>query len=86
MSSQLFVPAFEENSHLDPKRTLYWYLKKTEFLRKNSDGTIFLVLNKPHHAVSTQTISNWIVKTIKTAYDDKNMKVKAHSIRAIGPS
>ena len=65
--SKIFVPAFEENYRLDPKRALYWYLKKTQLLRVSSDGTverkIFLALNKPHQAVSTQTISNWIVQT-----------------------
>lgn len=88
--SQIFVPAFQENYRLDPKRALYWYLKKTQFLRKGSDGIsekkIFLALNKPHQAVSTQTISNWIVQTIKMAYQDKCLKVKAHSTRALGPT
>ena len=88
--SKIFVPAFEENYRLDPKRALYWYLKKTQLLRVSSDGTverkIFLALNKPHQAVSTQTISNWIVQTIRMAYDDQKLKVKAHSTRAIGPS
>ena len=36
--------------------------------------------------MSTRTISNWIVQTIRMAYDDQNLKVKAHSTRAIGPS
>ena len=75
---------------MDPKRALYWYLKKTQFLRIKPDGTsdrkISLALNKPHQPVSTQTISNWIVQTIKMAYEDKTFNVKAHSTRAIGPS
>ena len=29
--SEIFVPAFSENYRLDPKRALYWYLKKTVF-------------------------------------------------------
>ena len=88
--SKIFVPAFAENHRLDPKRALYWYLKQTKVLRIKLDGTqekkIFLALNKPHQPVSTQTISNWIVQTIKMAYEDKSVKVKAHSTRAIGPS
>ena len=88
--SKIFVPAFSENYRLDPKRALYWYLKKTQSLRVKSDGTtekkIFLALNKPHHPISAQTISNWIVQTIKMAYENKNIKVKAHSTRAVGPS
>ena len=73
--SKLFVPTFSENSSLDPKRALYFYLKKTEFLRVKADGTrekkIFLALNKPHQPVSSQTISNWIVQTIKMTYEGK---------------
>lgn len=88
--TKIFVPAFPENNLLDPKRALYFYLKKTQVLRIKSDGTaekkIFLALNKPHQAITAQTISNWIVQTIKMAYDDKTLKVKAHSTRAIGPS
>ena len=87
--SKIFVPAFNENYRLDPKRALYWYLKKTQLLRVSSDGTverkIFLALNKPYQAVSTQTISNWIVQTIRMAYDDQKLKVKAHSTKAIDP-
>ena len=31
-------------------------------------------------------IASWIVNVIKLAYSDSDMKVKAHSTRAIGPS
>ena len=75
---------------IEPKRALYWYLKKIQSLRVKSDGTtektIFLALNKPHPPISAQTISNWIVKTIKMAYENKNIKVKARTTRAVGPS
>ena len=86
----IFIPAFPENRKLDPKRCLYHYLKRTEKYRKQGDGQeedhLFLSLNEPHKAVSIQTISNWIVQTIRLALDNKDMKVKAHSTRAIGPS
>lgn len=42
-------------------------------------------MNAPHKPVSTQTISRWIVNTIKMAYDD-NIKVRDHLTRPIGPS
>ena len=88
--SKVFVPAFPENYKLDPKRALYWYLKKTDLVQVKSDGSrekkIFLALNKPHSPVSSQTISSWIVQTIRMAYNDENKKVKAHSTRAVGPS
>ena len=47
---------------------------------------MFLSTQKPHKPVSKQTVSSWIVKVIKQAYDDPDMKVNAHSTRAIGPS
>ena len=72
-----------ERFSLDPKRALYLYLKKTQLFRVSSDG---IALNKPHQAVFAQTISNCIVQTIRMAYDDKNLKVKAHSTRTICPS
>ena len=37
--SKVFVPAFPENYELDPKRALYWYLKKTDLVRVKSDGS-----------------------------------------------
>ena len=85
-----FVPAFQENKLLDPKRYIYFYLKKTERFRKDAEGhdqtKLFLALNEPHNPVTSQTISKWIVQTVKLAYEDKNFKVKAHSTRAIGPT
>ena len=88
--TKVFVPAFPENKKLDPKRAFYFYLKKTESLRTKTDGSsedrVFLAINEPHQAVTSQTISKWIVKTIRMAYNDSKMKVKGHSTRAIGPS
>lgn len=85
--TKVYVPAFSENKKLDPKRTLAFYLKRTEQLklRKKDQTKLFLSLNAPPKPVSTQTISRWIVNTIKMAYDD-NIKVRGHSKRAISPS
>ena len=59
-------------------------------MRVKSDGSrekkIFLVLNKKCSPISSQTISSWIVQTLRMAYNDENKKVKAHSTRAVGPS
>jgi len=88
----VFIPAFPENKKLDPKRCLYYYLKATEKFRKSPEGSeheerrVFLSLNEPHKPVSAQTISKWIVETLKIVLEDKNLKVKAHSTRALGPS
>lgn len=92
LGNKIFVPCFKRNKKLDPKRAIQVYLKKTEHLRNmffsgsDKETQLFISLNKPHKAVSKQTISTWIVNVIKQAYDDSDVKVKAHSTRAIGPS
>lgn len=89
LASKIFVPKFEENKLLDPKRTLALYLKRTECFRRktSSDVTsLFLSINEPHQPVTSQTLSRWIVQVIKMAYEDNKKSVKAHSTRAIGPS
>jgi hypothetical protein len=86
----VFIPAFPENKKLDPRRCMYYYLKATEKFRKAPDGVdetkVFLGLNEPHRPVSAQTISHWIVQTLRLCLNDPKLKVKAHSTRAIGPS
>lgn len=71
---------FLKIKRLDPKRTLAFYLKRTEQFRKLLKGkdetNLFLSLN---------AISRWIVNTIKMSYDD-NIKVRGHSTCLIGPS
>lgn len=88
--AKIFIPAFKDNKLLDPKRTLYYYLKRTEPFRANGDGTeerrVFLSLNEPHKPVSAQTISHWLVETLKMTLQNKHLKVKGHSTRAIGSS
>ena len=59
-------------------------MKKTENIRGENQCKLFLSTVKPHQTVSRQTIAKWIVNTIRLAYD-KDVKVKAHSTRAIGP-
>jgi len=74
---------------LDQKRTLYWYLKRTEQLRNKEDSDFakpFLSYVKPYHPVSSKTTSRWIVETIRLAYDEKHKKTKDHFIRAIAPA
>lgn len=86
----VFIPAFPDNKKLDPKRCMYYYLKATEKYRRSPEGAdetkVFLGLNEPHRPVSSQTISHWIVETLRFTLNDKEMKVKAHSTRALGPS
>lgn len=67
-------------------------MKRTEKFRNKSGQDItqlFLSLKKPHQPVSSQTISTWIVYTIKHAYlgSYKSVKsIKGHSTRSLGPS
>jgi len=91
-SNTIFIPAFPKNKLLDPKRALTYYLKSTEKFRNSKEKDslkLFLTVNKPHRAASSQTISSWIVKTIQKSYKMKKVyvsKVKGHSTRSIGPS
>ena len=58
-------------------------------LRNSAENDVnqsFISINKPHKAVSKQTVSCWIVGAIRSAYEDSEMNIKAHSTRAIGPS
>lgn len=86
--SKIFIPSYSEDKLLDPKRAIYYYLKRTESLRNSDDSVenmLCLAVNEPHRPVKTQTISSWIVNTIKCAYNG-NGKFRAHSTRALGPS
>ena len=86
---KIFVPRFSKNSKVDPKRAVEFYLKRTEDLRNSTEDNVnqlFISINKPHKAMSKQTVSSWIVGVIRLAYEDSEMKIKAHSTRAIGPS
>ena len=86
VGKQIFIPCFKKNIKLDPKRVVQTYIKRTNQLR-NGENKLFLSFNKPHKVVSSQTISSWIVSVIRQAYDNQtDLKVKAHSTRAIGPS
>ncbi|XP_078311211.1 uncharacterized protein LOC144618622 [Crassostrea virginica] len=54
--TKIFVPAFSENKLLDPKRSLYFYVKKTEEYRQNlktDNNKLFLSLLEPNQAVAS---------------------------------
>ena len=84
--SKIFVPAFESDKRLDPVRILNFYLKKTKEFRKEENMGLFLSVNESHHAVTSQTISKWLVRIIKLAYMNSDLNVRGHLTRAIGPS
>lgn len=91
VSSNIFIPAFTDSKLVDPKRALAIYLKRTEEFRHINgfeELKLFISYVKPHKAVTPQTISKWLVRTIKFAYRQRNkdLKVKGHSTRAVAPS
>ena len=47
---------------------------------------MFLSLLEPNKPVSLQTISKWSVQTIQIVYENKKVKLKGNSKRAVGPS
>ena len=93
-SSHIFVPSHQEDRFLDPKRCLMKYIRKTKQFRMQGEENsvkLFLSIRKPHHPITAQTISKWIVNLIKLAYklknkSLKNQKIKGHSTRSVGPS
>ena len=87
---KIHVAHNSEKELLDPKRSILHYLDRTKSYREKLSATdkvkLFIALNEPHKPVSTTTISSWIVQAIKKAYSDDNLKVNAHSTRAIAPT
>ena len=90
INSEIVVPAFNEDTLLEPVRVLKCYLKRTKMFRNFGQDQaklgLFLSFMEPHKPVTSQTIAKWIVRVIKLAYDDSVVKVKGHSTGAIGPS
>ena len=84
VGTKILVPSFRKNCKLDPKRVLQIYMNRTSKLRKVNN--LFISYQKPHGSVSKLTISSWIVNVVKQAYDNSDLKINAHSTRAIGPS
>jgi hypothetical protein len=77
---------------LCPLRAMRWYLKKSEDRRGNGSDSMTLLrcLNVPYKPPSAQTVSRWLVRTIKMAYEIHphlpQTKVVAHSVRAVAPN
>lgn len=62
--SHIFVPSYQEPKLQDPRRCLMKYIRKTKQYRIHGDQNavkLFLATRKPHHPISAQTISKWIV-------------------------
>ena len=80
----------ERSVHLlDVRRALSFYISRTSFFRKSK--RLFISPHPPHRGshVSSQTISRWLVSTIKLAYQIPKQpfdRIKAHSTRATATS
>ena len=82
LPGSVFYPSYPENKLLCPCKCLEVYLEKTKKLRTEGKDPLFRAIVKPHHQVTTNTISNWISRTIaKAGYDIKENQKIAHSAR-----
>ena len=90
VNSKVVVPAFKQDTLLDPVRVLKYYLSRTKkfrnFGKDQAKLGLFLSFVEPHNPVNSQTIAKWVVRIIKLAYQVGVVDVKGHSTRAIGPS
>ena len=58
--AKIFIPAFQEGKLLDSKRTLYYYLKKTESFRKKQKLMKEKALRK--HSLHEKTVASVLLK------------------------
>ena len=76
---------------LCPVRALRFYLDKTKGGR-GSRTRLFLPIKAGREDISAESISRWIVKVVKTAYDTASeqskslFRIKAHEVRALASS
>ncbi len=88
---EVVIRSFKEKL-LCPVRALKWYLKKTETIRGEGGDAMILLrcLNSPYRPPSSQTVSRWLVRTIKMAYEIHphlpKGRARAHSLRAVAPN
>ena len=54
-SSHIFIPCYQDNKYLDPRRCVLHYIKKTKKYRQGA-VKLFLATRKPHQPVTAQTI------------------------------
>lgn len=76
----LNIPFFREQPSICVAETLRVYISRTEKLRSDSKGKLFLSIRKPHKAVTSQSISRWIKEILEKS--GINTKIfSAHSTR-----
>ncbi|XP_061721260.1 uncharacterized protein LOC133528068 isoform X1 [Cydia pomonella] len=74
----LVLPYFRERPEICPCAALHSYLDVTKSLR--SSDVLFVSLNKPHRAITSQTLSRWIKNTLQECGIDISI-FTAHSTR-----
>ena len=74
------IKAFCEDPRVDPVYYLNCYVKRTDKLRGNHKQ-LFISFKKPYKPVSVQTISRWIVQTLRLC---GIVDVNGHSTRSVG--
>jgi hypothetical protein len=83
---ELTLKAYPVDRRLCIVRTLQRYLEVTKTFREASDEKqLFLSSNKPHNAVSKDTIAKWIRQMLSLSGIDVSI-FKAHSVRAASVS
>lgn len=80
----LNLPFFHKRKDLCVATTLKEYLKRTESIRGDVKE-LFIAMKRPYKAVSSQTISRWIKKTLGQSGIDTN-QFSAHSTRHVATS
>ena len=90
----IVIPALPDDASnlLCPVRSLKIYLDRTRSLRSKSNLRLFLPVKKGLVDISAKTISSWLCRTIRLAYESSgeeflaNHSVKAHEVRALASS
>lgn len=78
MQPMLVLPVFKQNKKLCVANTLQHYIKLTEE-KRGSIKNLFISINKPIKAVTSQTLSNWVKEILNESGIEKIFT--AHSIR-----
>jgi len=79
--SRVHLKAFPPDRRLCIYTVLKEYLKRTKELRQHNENKLLISYQKPHKAVSKDTVSRWIKTVMLKAGIDTNI-YGAHSVRA----
>jgi len=80
MQPCIFLPRFETQTELCVVRTLEEYLLRTQGFRDETKQQLFLSYTKKHDPITTQTMSKWVKRVIKSSGINSDI-FSAHSTR-----